>query len=95
MLQRPEYNTHAHIRLWLAGKDPKETFDWNRCKTCACGQYLNEHRTGIPWWHGPIGELNEAGRAVATKKYGELTERGQYFISFGDLAAEFERRYPA
>jgi hypothetical protein len=41
MLQRPEIGTKEHIKLWLAGKDENETYEWLSGE-CPAGQYSRE-----------------------------------------------------
>lgn len=43
MLARPEIGSREHMLLWLASKDPNETYNWRTSKQCACGVYAREH----------------------------------------------------
>ena len=82
MLARPEIGTRAHILLWLAGKDPKATYEWECYSLCACGQYAREcaGKSNL-WWTTvactpqgePLFELNHL--AQDAKTFGELHKR--------------------
>ncbi len=59
MLARPEIGSPAHIKLWLAGKDPDEGYTWENHKSCACAQYSQANGYKDQWIYGPnIGTLN-------------------------------------
>ena len=80
MLARPEPGTREHILLWLANKDPQETYEWESYRECACGTYARETMgmSNFAWITitGPLVELNRL--AMGLKTYGDLYERVSY-----------------
>jgi hypothetical protein len=74
MLARPEPGTREHILLWLASKDPNETYDWESYSKCACGTYVREcmSMSNFAWiaMPGPLVLLNNM--AMRFKTYGDL-----------------------
>ncbi len=73
MLARPEIGSRSHIKLWLAGKDPDEDYNWSSYFGCACGQYSKENGVEQGWADG-LGELNNLAREVP-RTFGGLYER--------------------
>lgn len=82
MLARPEPGSRAHILLWLAGKNPAETYCWDLHQTCACGQYAREAlgKSNIYWT--TLATMTPEGAALA-----ELNAMAMTAKSFGELYA--------
>lgn len=70
MLHDPRHDktpSLAGFALFVASKDPKETYNWYNCQECAVGQYLKSMDRlpyGHDWSSGLIGELNGLARGA-------------------------------
>lgn len=54
----------AGFALFVASKNPNESYNWCNCRVCAVGQYLTEigmEPTGFAW-EGEIQEMNQIAR---------------------------------
>jgi hypothetical protein len=87
MLARPEFNTPAHILLWLGNKPSKKKYTWAAVSHCACAQYMKEHGHAGDAWEEAVLVLNSLASTCTT--FGALYNAAQAYwnSNTGDATA--------